>query len=65
MSSTRFEARGLGGFWMVVTVPKSIGIGSCRFVGTAVGIIGFASSGLGADLVPKSAIIGRILPGPF
>ncbi len=33
--------------------PKSIGIGSCQFVGTALGIIGLASSGLGADLGPQ------------
>ncbi len=32
---------------------KSIGIVSCRFVGTAPGILGLASSGLGADLGPK------------
>ncbi len=49
------------------TGPKSIGIGSCRFVGTALGIIGLALSGLGADVGPKSTISGRILksfPGP-
>ena len=40
----------------------------CRFVGTALGIFGLASSGLGADLGLKLAIFGRILkniPGPF
>ena len=41
--------------------PKSIGIGLCRFVGTAPGILGSASSGLGADSGPKSTILGRIL----
>ncbi len=33
----------------------------CRFVGTALGIVGLASFGSGADLGPKSAIVGRIL----
>ncbi len=41
--------------------PKSIGIGLCRFAGTAPGLIGLASSGLVANLVPKSKITGRIL----
>jgi hypothetical protein len=35
---------------------KSIGIGLCRFVGTAPSIFGLTSSGLGPDLGPKSAI---------
>ncbi len=43
------------------TGPKSIGIGSCRSVGTALGTTGLASSGLGADLGPQSTIPGRIL----
>ncbi len=33
----------------------------CRFVGTAPGIFGLASSALGADLGPKSTNFGRIL----
>ncbi len=40
--------------------PESFGIGWCRFVGTAPGILGLVSSGLGADLGSKSTIPGRI-----
>ena len=50
------------------TSPKPIAIGVHRFVGTALGILGLASSGLEAELSPKSAISRRILkrlPGPF
>ncbi len=43
------------------TGPKSIGIGLCRFVGTAPGILGLISSGLGADVGRKSTKFGRIL----
>jgi hypothetical protein len=35
------------------TGPQSIGIGLCRFVGTAPGIFGFATFGLGAELFPN------------
>ncbi len=41
------------------TGPKSIGIGLCRFVGTAPGILGLVSSGLGA-LGPKATCPVRI-----
>ncbi len=44
------------------TGPKSIGIGLCRCVGTAPGILGLASSGLGAVLGPQ---IGDFWPGPL
>ncbi len=43
------------------TGPKSIGICLCRFVGTAPGIFGLVSSGLGADLGRNSTNFGRIL----
>ncbi len=43
--------------------PKAIGIGSCRSAGTAPGILGLASSGLGAGWGPTSTIFGRILNG--
>ncbi len=42
---------------------KSIGFGLGRFAGTAAGIAGLVSSGLGAGLDPKAAISGRILNG--
>ena len=42
-------------------VSKSFGIGLYRFAGTAPGIFGLVSFGLGVDLAPKSTIYGRIL----
>ncbi len=38
-----------------------IGIGLFRFAGTAPGIFGLASFGLGTDLGHKALIFGRIL----
>ncbi len=56
-------------FWAVILSPARIttGITSTtalrRFVGTAPDIFGLASSGLGADLRPKSTNLSRILFG--
>ncbi len=46
---------------------ESIGIGLCRFVGTAPGILGLVSSGFGAEFGSKSTMFGRLflLSGPF
>ncbi len=55
----------IGWAWIAVIVSAEllhgIGIGMCRFVGTALGIIGLASSSLGAGLGSKSRIFGRNL----
>ncbi len=71
-SSTRLSYLAVQNFWIVVETsrkrPKTIGIGVCRFVGAAPGILGLASSGLTAESGPSSTILGRILyslPGLF
>ncbi len=63
------RSRTLNKVWIVVETPRNRSeIDRNRFVSDCPGIWGLVSSGLGADLDPKSTISGRILknsPGHF